>query len=649
MKQLQFMFALLIVAGIFGAINAQTYVGPEKCLICHNNPALGDATGWRTSFHANGYSYVPDDANSLVNKLGVVADYDQNGIDDFKDGLDFNTITSAFDPYKPNAPILGYNPTDGYTITIGQVTHKVYLTYGGSGTYKQRYMVKINTSQGESAALYISPIQYNEKTHEYVLYHPDSWYDASNQPIFTPTSTLADAAGNSRSMPKQCSGCHITGLQLTQDGNGEWVASGAGVEDESVYAGYNNVFDIDGDGDLDQINTTCERCHGPGGDHAAAPSASNIINPDSLTAEQANNICGMCHSRGKSLPNNTFGFPFDDANLLSWTPGDLVANFYTDGGGYWPDNKNSVKHHQQFYDFYKSSKPTFQFHQVRCSECHDVHNEIKHHIREEIVEEDSLGNPITITTDNDNNTLCLACHATHGDFTAIPKEWVADPVTYNADIAAVVTQHTHHPYDPEGTGASRCSKCHNPKIAKSAIAYDIHSHTFEPISPQKTDIYQGSGNGMPSACAASCHTKPGLSFGIDFTNDDFSKWNEPTDLALADTLLHYYGPGGVWWDVDVTGLEQLSQQVPNSFRLDQNFPNPFNPTTSIVYELPEKTTVRLSVYNVIGQEVAVLVNDTQLPGKYLVSFDGADLASGMYIYRLQAGNVSATKKMILMK
>ncbi|NOY60247.1 MAG: T9SS type A sorting domain-containing protein [Calditrichaeota bacterium] len=538
------LFALLTFFLSFMALSTiqtfaqATYVGPEKCLQCHNNPGLGDKTGWRTSMHANGYSYVPDDSHSMEQFKGIVADYDENGIDDFKDGLDFNAISSVFDPYKPNAPILSYDGQNGYQITIGQVTNRVYLTYGGSGLYKQRYLVKINTSQGESAGYYTSPIQFNETTHEYVLYHPEAWWDASNQPVFTPTSTLADAANDTHNLAEGCAGCHVTGLEVEQDANGEWVAHGAGVLDEAAYANYNNIFDLDGDGDLDQVNTTCERCHGPGSEHASTGDKTKITNPADLTADQENNLCGMCHSRGHSLPNGTFSYPFDDTNLTSWTVGDMVADYFSDGGGYWGDGINSKKHHQQFLDFYKSVKPTFQYHQVRCSECHDVHNTEKHHIRTEIVEEDSTGAELAIATDNDNNTLCLACHATHGDFAGIPKEWVADAATHKDDIAAVVSKHSRHTYDPDGIGASRCSKCHNPKVAKSAVAYDIHSHTFEAISPAKTLTYQ-----MPNACAVSCHrgyengSNPMFNTGVD---NSLTNWAEQTDVDLANELLYWY-------------------------------------------------------------------------------------------------------------
>ncbi len=642
-KALQF---LLIMA--FGStLWAQSYVGPEKCLTCHVNPngVPSDKTGWRNTLHANGYSAVLDDTHSLEVNKGIVADYDQNGIDDFKDGLNFNNISSVFDQYKPNAPILGYSAEGGYTITIGEVTNRVYLTYGGSGMWKQRYAVRINTAEGESKDLYISPIQYNEKTHEYVLYHPDAWYDENNQPIYKSTSTLADAAGNSRSLAKGCSGCHATGLTLDQTTDGEWVAHPAGV-DESIPAYQNNpsYFDLDQDGHLDQINTGCEKCHGPGGDHATTADPTKILNPADYTVEEANNLCGMCHSRGKSKPNNTFSFAYDDANMVSPVLGDLVDDFYTDGGGYWGDGKTSKKHHQQFRDFYKSPKPTFQYHQIACYDCHDPHgSQNEHMVVEEIEEEDSLGNPLLIPTEPDNNTLCLACHSTHGDFEAISKEMVAD-YSNNVDaIGAIVSQHTHHPYDPEGTGASRCTKCHMPKTAKSAIQYDVHSHTFEPIGPEKTKLYN-----MPNSCAVSCHAKEGYdNFGIAMTTADFTDWAGTNQQALADSLLHYYGPEGVWWAVSSAHFADL--ETPSNYELSQNYPNPFNPATRINFSIPKSSHVRLTVYDALGNQVAVLVDEQKSAGNYYTFWNAAANASGVYFYRLDAGSFSQVKKMLLVK
>ncbi len=104
---------------------------------------------------------------------------------------------------------------------------------------------------------------------------------------------------------------------------------------------------------------------------------------------------------------------------------------------------------------------------------------------------------------------------------------------------------------------------------------------------------------------------------------------------------------------DITSVEN-GNGIPNTFSLDQNYPNPFNPTTTINYSIPSVKTghtlsLRLIVYNALGQKVATLVNKKQAPGNYSIRFDASKLSSGIYFYTLQAGGFTATKKMILMK
>jgi trimeric autotransporter adhesin len=89
--------------------------------------------------------------------------------------------------------------------------------------------------------------------------------------------------------------------------------------------------------------------------------------------------------------------------------------------------------------------------------------------------------------------------------------------------------------------------------------------------------------------------------------------------------------------------------IPGVFTLHQNYPNPFNPSTNIRFELPESVPVKLEVFTITGQRVAVLVNETRSAGHHTVSFDASLQTSGMYIYRLQAGAYSATGKMMLLK
>ncbi len=94
---------------------------------------------------------------------------------------------------------------------------------------------------------------------------------------------------------------------------------------------------------------------------------------------------------------------------------------------------------------------------------------------------------------------------------------------------------------------------------------------------------------------------------------------------------------------------EVEVTTPLTFSLSQNYPNPFNPTTKINYTIPFDSKVAISVYSVTGELVMELVNDFVTAGSHHVDFDGSNLASGMYIYKMTAGNFTQTNKMMLMK
>ena len=98
-----------------------------------------------------------------------------------------------------------------------------------------------------------------------------------------------------------------------------------------------------------------------------------------------------------------------------------------------------------------------------------------------------------------------------------------------------------------------------------------------------------------------------------------------------------------------SGVERVEGTVPKEFSLSQNYPNPFNPSTNIKYSVPARNHVSLRVYNMLGQAVATLFDGVQEAGNYETTFDAANLSSGVYIYKLESGDVSLSKKLILIK
>jgi len=234
-------------------------------------------------------------------------------------------------------------------------------------------------------------------------------------------------------------------------------------------------------------NVGCERCHGPGSEHAKRPSRANIVNPARLDYIKANDVCIQCHSTGDSALNPIEGR--DYAWPVGFRPGMDLSRFWKlddrhatgPDSSYYSDGTGSGNR-MQGNDFVTSLMYTRG---VTCFSCHDVHG------TENVA--DLLKPP---------SVLCLQCHG---------------PSSRNGPRGATVEQHTHHRPDSAG---SECAGCHMPRIQRTIADVNVHAHTFRFIAPAVAQAAK-----MPDSCTA-CHKDKTAQWAADVlrTWPEFSPW-----------------------------------------------------------------------------------------------------------------------------
>ncbi|MBK7253844.1 MAG: T9SS type A sorting domain-containing protein [Ignavibacteria bacterium] len=147
---------------------------------------------------------------------------------------------------------------------------------------------------------------------------------------------------------------------------------------------------------------------------------------------------------------------------------------------------------------------------------------------------------------------------------------------------------------------------------------------------------------LPKSISGAGSGNQGDNLGLTYTN------NKLWPVWMDD----YTGVYQIWTapiDLNSVSISQISSNVPGDFRLEQNYPNPFNPVTNLEFGISELGFVSLKVYDLLGKEVSVLVNEKLSPGIYKSTFNGSNFASGVYFYKLEADNFVQTKRMVLLK
>jgi predicted CXXCH cytochrome family protein len=314
------------------------------------------------------------------------------------------------------------------------------FTYGSK--WKQRYFTKVGDDYFPLGAQW--DVTHKRWSRYFVADNTDWWvpkYPADNAK--RPTGPL-------------CDGCHSVGYNVQTKQVAEW-------------------------------NVGCEKCHGPGREHAARPSPANIFNPAKVDPVHANDTCIQCHSQGQPLTNPIAGRYYDwpvgfrvGLNLSDfWAleehqPGKTTFTHFADGTAH--------KNRMQGNDFVQSLMYTRG---VTCASCHDVHGTENNA---------DLRRPVA--------TVCLQCHSTGSP---------------NGPHTRTLEQHTHHKAESAG---SECVACHMPKIAQEIGDVMVRSHTFKFIPPSATETLK-----VPNPCT-SCHTDKSTSWAADALKSwpEFSPW-----------------------------------------------------------------------------------------------------------------------------
>jgi hypothetical protein len=483
-----------------------------------------------------------------------------------------------------------------------------------------------------------------------------------------------------------CIKCHTTGYDTNAENWGfdDWPF----VFPDSLYPGvYEQMVEMYPQA-MQRGRIQCESCHGPGSMHVGA---ANIM---SVTLDAQN--CAWCHDEGA---HHVFPAQWRVSNH---------ATFALSGG---ETRASCAQCHngQGFVDYIESGKqPLTEDYdenvRITCAACHDPHSvENPHQLR---TMDATLSDGEELTGVG-LGAICMNCHKARRDAVEYTNDYLDNLSSHygphhgpQADVLsgknAITFGQTIQTSVHIAATTDACVRCHMYPASSDSLGNVIlvGSHSFRMSADSVDNV----------AACADCHGNFGSHFSdkkayingtFDLDGDGVANGLQIEIQGLLDQLKAFL-PQDANGEVSITdssvtltqaqaaydylmveedgslgihnpdfvfsilkaSIEALGGTVavdypkdnmPEDFTLSQNYPNPFNPTTSIQYQVPTGSNVKIVVYDVLGKQVAVLVDGFQNAGKYTVSFNGANLASGIYLYRMEAGNFVKVNKMLLLK
>jgi len=220
----------------------------------------------------------------------------------------------------------------------------------------------------------------------------------------------------------------------------------------------------------------------------------------------------------------------------------------------------------------------------------------------------------------------------------IPNDWVVDTVYYEGDLGEGGAHFLH----PDSADNYASNWDYHWGDSMNTYIASVEGMRWEVWESDSGTAYTSKSYIDITVEMTVGNTNGTFDIGYLFTDGA----TELSDLSWGEQYCDSLGNA-----ITVTGGTAINNEVPmvNEFKLSQNFPNPFNPTTNIQFEIPENAFVTMSVFDLMGHEVSRLVNDYREAGSYNVTLDGSNLSSGIYFYKLQAGGLTKTMKMVLSK
>ena len=325
--------------------------------------------------------------------------------------------------------------------------------------------------------------------------------------------------------------------------------------------------------------------------------------------------------------------------FFSTTGGVFTESTTVADTSHWPDLACASCHNPHRPDtlsYYNSSTRTYQYMSSSSQLCGQCHGNLRFpgtdHMSYNIESgTGGIGVPDGITMPG---TECVSCHMHKGEVDG------TNSLFYGGHGWSVFI------HEPDGSTSAACTSCHLSMNADSAMgqverwkADFTQLDSIAQFKVAEADTFmQSNSDSLKLVYLAEAHNN--LSFAESDESGGFHNHNYSVAL-LNDAIAKA--------DLIITGVEEPPTNLPLRFELAQNYPNPFNPITQIHYSLPINCWVTMKVFNILGQEVALLANGMQVAGYKSVNFNAANLPSGIYIYKLNAGTFTDVKKMLLVR